>query len=355
MALIELKNVSKIFQMGSEVVRALDDVTTQIDEGEFVAMMGAEGIRELLRGIDIEKQIEQIRAELQATGSEAKIKKFAGEGKKTAVISTINGDSNVPFYKELGNQGLKATDVPVVAFSVGEEELRGVDTKPLVGHLAAWNYFMSIKAPANDEFKKKWAAYAKAKKLPDADIRAANSPAEAAREVSRSKRAGLAAIANRAAVRSYGLRSLATRIEDHEHNQTRFVLLGRGIPAPTGHDRTSIVCFQRADRPGSLLAILQEFAARTINLTKVESRPTKHSLGDYCFFIDFVGHVGEPIVADCLRTIAASAAQVKFLGSYPVAGEAASQRRRSAGRAWRDAEAWMAGLHDQIRTPGGDA
>ncbi|MDA1117082.1 MAG: urea ABC transporter substrate-binding protein [Proteobacteria bacterium] len=95
----------------------------------------------------------------------AKIKKFAAEGKKTAVVSTINGDSNVPFYKELGNQGLKATDVPVVAFSVGEEELRGVDTKPLVGHLAAWNYFMSIKAPANDEFIKKWGGYAKAKNI----------------------------------------------------------------------------------------------------------------------------------------------------------------------------------------------
>ena len=93
----------------------------------------------------------------------AKIKKFASEGKKTAVVSTINGDSNVPFYKELGNQGLKASDVPVVAFSVGEEELRGVDTKPLQGHLAAWNYFMSIKSPANTEFVKKWSAYAKAK------------------------------------------------------------------------------------------------------------------------------------------------------------------------------------------------
>jgi len=93
----------------------------------------------------------------------AKIKKFASEGKKTAVVSTINGDSNVPFYKELGNQGLKATDVPVVAFSVGEEELRGVDTKPLVGHLAAWNYFMSIKSPANTEFVKKWSDYAKAR------------------------------------------------------------------------------------------------------------------------------------------------------------------------------------------------
>jgi len=95
----------------------------------------------------------------------ANIKKFASAGKKTAVVSTINGDSNVPFYKELGNAGLKAKDVPVVAFSVGEEELRGVDTKPLVGHLAAWNYFMSIKNPANDEFTKKWAAYAKAKNI----------------------------------------------------------------------------------------------------------------------------------------------------------------------------------------------
>jgi len=110
-----------------------------------------------------------------------KIKKFAAEGKRTAVISTINGDSNVPFYKELGNQGLKATDVPVVAFSVGEEELRGVDTKPLVGHLAAWNYFMSLKNPTNAEFTKKWAAYAKAKNLPGhKDKPLTNDPMEAA-------------------------------------------------------------------------------------------------------------------------------------------------------------------------------
>jgi urea transport system substrate-binding protein len=109
----------------------------------------------------------------------ANIKKFSAGG-KTAVVSTINGDSNVPFYKELGNQGLKATDVPVVAFSVGEEELRGVDTKPLVGHLAAWNYFMSIKNPANEEFTKKWAAYAKAKGLPGhKDKPLTNDPMEA--------------------------------------------------------------------------------------------------------------------------------------------------------------------------------
>ena len=109
----------------------------------------------------------------------ADIKKFSAGG-KTAVVSTINGDSNVPFYKELGNAGLKATDVPVVAFSVGEEELRGVDTKPLVGHLAAWNYFMSLKNPVNDAWKKEWAAYAKAKKLPGADKPLTNDPMEAA-------------------------------------------------------------------------------------------------------------------------------------------------------------------------------
>ena len=87
------------------------------------------------------------------------IKKFGSAGKKTAVVSTINGDANVPFYKELGNQGVKASDIPVVAFSVGEEELAGFDTAPLVGHLAAWNYFQSVEAPENEEFIKKWKAF----------------------------------------------------------------------------------------------------------------------------------------------------------------------------------------------------
>ncbi len=109
----------------------------------------------------------------------AKIKKFAADGKKTAVISTINGDSNVPFYKELGNAGLKAKDVPVVAFSVGEEELRGVDAKPLVGHLAAWNYFMSVKNPENDKFIKMYRDWAKKAKLPKADTVVTNDPMEA--------------------------------------------------------------------------------------------------------------------------------------------------------------------------------
>jgi urea transport system substrate-binding protein len=94
-------------------------------------------------------------------GIVARVKRFAGEGKRTAIVSTINGDANVPFYRELGNQGIKTEDIPSVAFSVGEEELAGIDTKPLVGHLAAWNYFMSVNSPANTEFKAQWQAFIK--------------------------------------------------------------------------------------------------------------------------------------------------------------------------------------------------
>ena len=108
----------------------------------------------------------------------ANIKKFSAGG-KTAVVSTINGDSNVPFYKELGNQGLKATDVPVVAFSVGEEELRGIDTKPLVGHLAAWNYFMSLKNPQNTQFIDMYKGWAKKNGVPNLDTVVTNDPMEA--------------------------------------------------------------------------------------------------------------------------------------------------------------------------------
>jgi urea transport system substrate-binding protein len=103
----------------------------------------------------------------------ADIKKFGSAGKKTAVVSTINGDANVPFYKELANQGVKATDIPVVAFSVGEEELAGIDTKPLVGHLAAWNYFQSVETPDNKAFIEKWKAFTKN------DKRVTNDPMEA--------------------------------------------------------------------------------------------------------------------------------------------------------------------------------
>ncbi|MEO0436543.1 MAG: urea ABC transporter substrate-binding protein [Pseudomonadota bacterium] len=103
----------------------------------------------------------------------AEIKRFGSAGKKTAVVSTVNGDANVPFYKELANQGVDATEIPVIAFSVGEEELSGIDTGPLVGHLAAWNYFMSVEDDANYDFIDQWLAYV------DDDNRVTNDPMEA--------------------------------------------------------------------------------------------------------------------------------------------------------------------------------
>ena len=101
------------------------------------------------------------------------VKKFGSTGKKAAVVSTINGDANVPFYKELGNQGVSAEDIPVIAFSVGEEELSGLDTAPLVGHLAAWNYFQSVESDENTAFIEQWKTFIKD------DKRVTNDPMEA--------------------------------------------------------------------------------------------------------------------------------------------------------------------------------
>ncbi|HWF16029.1 MAG TPA: prephenate dehydratase [Acidimicrobiales bacterium] len=188
-----------------------------------------------------------------------------------------------------------------------------------------------------------------AKALPDAEQHAANSTADAARLLGASRSPDGAAIAPRLAAERYGLSILAEDVEDHPDNQTRFVLVARTmVPKPTGHDKTSIVCFQRADHPGSLHGIIGQFAARNINLTKLESRPTKQALGDYCFVIDLSGHVGDEVVADCLRDLHAGLAGVKFLGSYPAAGEHAPEQRRQADAAWQAADDWLKGLRSSI-------
>jgi prephenate dehydratase len=185
--------------------------------------------------------------------------------------------------------------------------------------------------------------------LPGIEVVAANSNADAARLVQTRGERTLAAVSTALAAELYGLEVLASDIEDHPENQTRFVVVGRrGIPAPTGHDKSTIVCFQRADQPGSLLAILQEFAARAVNLTKLESRPTKKGLGHYCFIIDLDGHIADELVADALRDLKSKLADVKFLGSYPAAGEEAHEVRRDATASWQRADEWLAALRADI-------
>jgi prephenate dehydratase len=189
-----------------------------------------------------------------------------------------------------------------------------------------------------------------AEHVPGVEQVAANSTAEAARVLGESDALDAAAISPRLAAERYGLAIVTEDVEDHPENQTRFVAVARAtrVPKPTGHDKTSIVCFQRADHPGSLHGILGQFAARNINLTKLESRPTKQSLGDYCFVIDLSGHIGDEVVADCLRDLHASLAGVKFLGSYPAVGSRGDDKRREADAAWQAADAWLSGLRSSI-------
>lgn len=186
--------------------------------------------------------------------------------------------------------------------------------------------------------------------LPGAATEVASSTAQAAQIVAETGDPSIAAIANTRAGELHGLEILVNDIEDHDDNETKFVMVApAGIPAPTGHDKTTIVVFQHANRPGSLLAILQEFAARAINLTKLESRPTKQGLGSYCFIIDLEGHLDDELVSDCLRDIHSKHGTIKFLGSYPAAGETGERVRRDADAKWAEAESWIQGLKDQIR------
>ena len=186
--------------------------------------------------------------------------------------------------------------------------------------------------------------------LPAAEIQAATSTAEAARIIAEHASPGVAAIAPRNAATLYGLEVLAAGIADHGSNQTRFVLVGKQhIPPPTGHDRTALVVYQRADQPGSLISILQEFAARRINLSNLLSRPTKRGgLGDYCFIVYAEGHVADELLADAMRSLHSKQGAVKFLGSYPAAGEHAHSAREHADARWREADDWVESLRADI-------
>ncbi len=156
-----------------------------------------------------------------------------------------------------------------------------------------------------------------AKKLPNVVVEAANSTAESVKKVAERGNHKAAAIGTKLAAELYGLEVIDTNIEDFKGNQTRFVIVGRKPVERTGKDKTSIVCFIYQDRPGSLLQILQEFAYRNINLTKIQSRPTKKALGEYCFWIDMEGHIKDEAVASAIKCLKCKIREVKILGSYP--------------------------------------
>ena len=192
--------------------------------------------------------------------------------------------------------------------------------------------------------------------LPGVVIVAANSTTNAALDVVASGSSDTAVIGPRRASRVYGLEVLAEDIADRRANQTRFALVGRdSVPAPTGRDKTSLVVYQRADAPGSLVGILGEFVARSINITSLQSRPTKASLGNYCFLIDCEGHVMDEALGGALRNLQMRAASVKFLGSYPadsvgqVGDPAARALRESVDASYVDEDGYLllAGVPDQ--------
>lgn len=186
--------------------------------------------------------------------------------------------------------------------------------------------------------------------LPEVVIEETRSTAEAARLVSEETAIPMIALGHRSAAELYGLEVFAEQIADHNENQTRFIVVARDIiPKATGHDRTGLVVFQRADEPGSLISILQEFAARRINLSNLLSRPTKRGgLGDYCFIMYADGHIEDELVADALRELHAKQGSVKFLGSYPAAGVHAHSAREHADARWREADDWVGELRSRI-------
>ncbi len=205
-----------------------------------------------------------------------------------------------------------------------------------------------------DDIERIWShpvAYAQcrehlAERLPDAVFELANSTADAARRLAGSDDGTVAAIAPLRSAEVYGLEVAASNIADRADNKTRFVLVGAdGIAPPTGHDKTSLVVYQQSDVPGSLIGILQEFAARAINLTSLQSRPTKANLGQYCFLLDCQGHIADEVVADALRNLSIKTARVKCLGSYPSASGGEHDRMMN------QADTMMAGVWvDELRS-----
>jgi prephenate dehydratase len=189
--------------------------------------------------------------------------------------------------------------------------------------------------------------------LSDAERVQAASTARAAATVAEATTGTWLAIVNPLAAERYGLEVVARDIADRGANSTRFVVVGRQLPAPTGWDKTSLVVFIEENRPGSLLQLLEIFAERDLNLTKIESRPTKAELGEYCFFLDVEGHLADERVGDALAAVKRTHRDVKLLGSYRRSGArrtAEADRIAADDAAYREAAAWLAGWRGRVES-----
>ncbi len=214
------------------------------------------------------------------------------EGSVNETLDVLAFDVNLTIEEEI--------IAPVVHNLIGREKIDFKDIKLVISHPQATAQCRQYLA----------------EKLPGVPILAANSTAEAVKIVS-AKDKSVVAIATKLAAKIYGVEVIDTDIEDYKDNQTRFVVVGKTPSLPTGNDKTSIACFIYENRPGSLLQILQEFSFRYINLTKIQSRPTKKALGDYCFFIDMEGHRDDEAISSVLKCLKCKLRDVKILGSYP--------------------------------------
>lgn len=214
------------------------------------------------------------------------------EGSINVTLDTLTGAKNVFIEREIIH--------PITQNLVAREDLPLKDIRTI--------YSLPVPAAQCRKFLNT--------NLPDADVIFESSTASAVKRLLTSGKHA-AAIGSEIAAKMYGLKIISPKINDYKNNMTRFVVIGKERPERTGSDKTSIVCFIANDRPGSLLTILKEFAKRDINLTKIQSRPTKKRLGDYSFWIDVEGHIDDKPVKDVLNVLNKQIRMVKFVGSYP--------------------------------------
>jgi prephenate dehydratase len=252
------------------------------------------------------------------------------EGSVTATLDALAFDTELLIHGEL--------ELPVTLVAAGQAgtELAGV--RVVLSH------------PIALAASRRWLSST----LPNAERVAAASTARAAEEVATGDDTERIAIVNPLAAERYDLEVLARDIADRAGNSTRFVVVGDHLPPPTGWDKTSIVVFIETNRPGALLELLDIFAQRDLNLTKIESRPTKAELGEYCFFLDVEGHLADERVGDALSAVKLAARDVKVLGSYRRSGaRSTDEARRIAAddAAYREAAAWLRGWRERIDAP----